>query len=117
MGDVKVINPYATQKNQEVRSDYEECQLVGYQRKYYNIRAFKVLDATETQIYVRLPNDFGKDKRAEIPSKKGYKPGQYVDISLSYTTYGGQATNYRTRIWGLTPEKFIPENGEEIGGI
>lgn len=112
-----MVITHTQHKKQEVKSDYEECRLVGYQRKYYNIRAFKVLDATETQIYVRLPNDFGKDKRAEIPSRRGYKLGQYVDISLSYTTYGGQATNYVAKLWGLTPEKFIPENGEEIGGI
>lgn len=122
MNNTKVASPYRAEgkkagKKMEVTRNE---QLNRYQRKMNGIQAFKVLGVTDTEIVIRLPREFGENRTTKIPlsseALSACEIGMYVDVTLSYTVYNGQApSSYMARFWGITPKEFIFTNGEDIG--
>lgn len=122
MNNTKVASPYGAEEKKagkKMEVIHNE-QLNRYQRKMNGIQSFKVLDITDMEILIQLPREFGENRTTKIPlsseALSACEIGMYVDVTLSYTVYNGQApSSYMAKFWGVTPPEFIPTNGEDIG--
>lgn len=119
MSNARVRNPHMTRENEFNRGTkiMQDEQLNKYQRKTNDIQAFKILAVTDTGIVIRLPQVFGENRTTEFPLsdriRSACEVGMYVDFSLEYTIYGGEAHSFKAKFWGITPSEFIPICVEE----
>lgn len=120
---MKVINPWHLEEKDKVENvegkGFDSRQINKFMRRNCNVKAFRILDVSDKNLVLKLPDAFGENRTMKIPvaNSENYSVGEYVDIILIYTIDGGVASSYKAEFLGKTPEQFIPENGEEIGTI
>lgn len=118
MIEAKSINPYQGKKTEQ--PEYDKRQLSKYLRRCNEIKAYNLLKVEDKKLTIPLPPVFGEGKTATFELNQRFDaerhiPGNYVDVILGYTTYQGRATSYQLTYIGITPNEFIPTNGESIG--
>ena len=116
----RVITPgraYQTESKEcsKMQSKYDSKQLNKYERKQNGIEAIKILKATEEFLEIPLPHVFGENKTTQIPMRdtECFKQGDYIDVTLAYTTTGGESHSFCLKFWGPTPPEFTQQSKKD----
>lgn len=82
-------------------------QLSKSNRHNNDLTAFKVLEATDNSITIRLP--WGKIEMLQLLGNP-YPAGTWVDAHVSTNSCNGRINSYTIRVIGETPAAFIPQD-------
>lgn len=121
MIEARAVNPYqgSLQKRTEQQPAYDERQLTAYSRSFSGIKAHRIIRVEGKKLTIPLPSAFsGRTATFELNQRfdpENHVEGKYIDVILTYTSYQGRASGYRLTYIGITPPKFIPTSGENIG--
>lgn len=96
--------------------DYRTLQNTTVDRHMGGISAHRILEILQKENnngYILIcgcsPRISGGRLKVET-GHKDFRPGDYIDLKLSYTVYNGAIDSYNALIIGKTPSQFVPQD-------